>query len=104
VSGSVTARVNLQRTGVDGIVGTYDNGGGWIGAVTGQVAVNGTLSLAGRLHSPRASGAVFYSDFNTWTAQLTPGLGFTGSLTETLTWVGERDKGFTASTIIRATK
>jgi len=103
VSGLQTARVNLQRSGVDGIVGSYDNGIGWIGTVSGQVSTNGTLSLTGRLDSPRRT-ATFYSNFINWNAQLTSGLGFTGTFLETLTWVGESQQGFTASTIVRATK
>lgn len=103
ISGLYTAKVNLQRSGVDGIVGSYDNGIGWIGTVSGQVATNGTLSLTGRLDSPRRT-ATFYSNFVSWNAQLTSGLGFTGTFSETMTWVGESQQGFSAGTMVNATK
>ncbi|MGE3274966.1 MAG: Ig-like domain-containing protein [Vicinamibacterales bacterium] len=103
VSGLVTMTVLLTRADGDRVVGTVDNGIGWTGAVSGQVSLDGTLSLSGRLSSVRPT-VTFHSDYSDWQTRLSPTVGMTGTFREILTWVGEPDQGFVMSEVIRASR
>ena len=101
--------LQLQRSSGDGVVGSVQytswNGNVWTGAVTGRVNTDGTLTLTGRLDSPRPTiGFFYYGDLAQWTTRLSPSLGMTGSYSEIVTLVGEPDKAFLSYEIVRATK
>lgn len=103
VSGLVTMTLNLSRSSGDQVVGSINNGIGWTGTVSGSVSLDGVLNLTGRATSVRPS-ATFHSDYLDWRTRLSPTDGMTGSYRELLTWVGERDQGFIANEVIRATR
>lgn len=107
-SATSTANLDLTRTNRDGVAGalqyTSVNGNLWTGTLSGVVATDGTLSLTGRLSSPRSNGVLFTSDVLEWSTVLSSTFGMTGRYTEVLTWVGERDQGFISLEVIRATR
>ena len=101
--------IQLQRSAGDGVVGsiiyTSWNGNVWSGSVAGTVAVDGSLSLLGRLNSPRPQvNFNYFSDLTQWSTRLSPTLGLSGSYSEIVTLVGEPDKAFLTYEIVRATK
>jgi hypothetical protein len=103
-----SAVLDLVRTAGDGVAGslTYTsvNGNVWTGPVSGNVSVSGVLTLNGRVTSTRTNGVVFFGDLVDWKTSLSSSLGIVGSYSEVITWVGERDQGFTALEIIRGSK
>jgi len=91
VEGTIDGTLTLTRTD-DRVSGTYDNGVGWEGSVTGQVAIDGTLSISGRLGSQRSTQS-WTADLNQWRTRLSSTAGMTGNYRETLTLVGDNSQG-----------
>lgn len=103
VSGLYTMSLRLTRSG-DQVTGTLDNGIGWTGAVSGQVSVDGTLALTGRISSFRPNNVTFHSDLSQWQTRLSSSAGMTGTFREILTWVGESSQGFISNEVVGGTK
>ena len=104
VSGLFTMTLRLTRTEGDRLSGTLDNGIGWTGSVTGQVSVDGTLAVNGRISSFRPNNVTFHSDLSQWQTRLSPSVGMTGTFREILTWVGESAQGFALNEVVSASR
>jgi hypothetical protein len=103
VSGVKSGHLLLSRSEGDRVYGSYNNGIGWVGPVTGQVSIDGTLTITGRIVSDRPTQR-WTADLNEWRSRLSPSAGMTGNYREIMTLGGESLQGFASSEIIAATK
>lgn len=103
VSGTVDGILTLSRADGDQLTGTYDNGVGWSGSVVGQVSIDGTLAVTGRLVSERTTQR-WTADLHEWRARLSSSSGMTGTYRELLMLGGESDQGIVSLEIVSASR
>lgn len=101
VEGTENGTLTLTRLDGDKVTGTYDNGVGWDGSVTGQVSIDGTLSLSGRLASQRSTQS-WTADLTQWTTRLSSSAGMTGNYRELLTLIGDNSQGTVSFEVVSA--
>jgi Bacterial Ig-like domain (group 2) len=101
VDGTIEGTLTLARTDGDRVSGTYDNGVGWDGSVTGQVSIDGTLTITGRMGSQRSTQR-WTADLDQWGTRLSSSAGMTGGYREILTLVGESDLGTVSFEVVSA--